>query len=53
MKHHAKPAGEAAADEVDGLVEDALVDGDGDGDGDGDDVVAEETPRAVRSRRGV
>jgi len=53
VKHHAKPAGEAAADEVDGLVEDALVDGDGDGDGDGDDVVAEETPRAVRSRRGV
>ena len=57
-KHNAKPAGEPAADEVDevdGLVEDALVDGDGDGDGDDDDddAVAEETPRAVRSRRGV
>ena len=37
------------------MVEDALVDGDGDGDGDDDDddAVAEETPRAVRSRRGV
>ena len=51
-KHHAKPVGEPAADEVEGLVEDALVDGDGGG-GDDDDMVAEEMPRAVRSRRGI
>ena len=51
-KHNAKPVGEPAADEVEGLVEDALVDGDGGG-GDDDDMVAEEMPRAVRSRRGI